>query len=105
MSEAYDRRDDRGDYRGDRGDRGDRDDDRGRSFRSFRRRKVCRFCGDKDVKIDYRDAGTLKYYISERGKVVPRRISGTCAKHQRELARAIKRARSLALIPYAITGA
>ncbi|OGQ85802.1 MAG: 30S ribosomal protein S18 [Deltaproteobacteria bacterium RIFOXYA12_FULL_58_15] len=115
-------RDFRGGDRGDRdfhgGDRdfrgGDRDfhggdgsaeDRAGRSFRAFRRRKSCRFCGEKEAVIDYRDAGTLKYYISERGKVVPRRISGTCAKHQRELARAIKRARSLALIPYAITGA
>jgi small subunit ribosomal protein S18 len=66
---------------------------------------MCRFCGEKDATIDYRDPGTLKYYISERGKIVPRRISGTCAKHQRQMAVAIKRARALALIPYAITGA
>ncbi len=89
----------------DRSDARSEEERASRSFRSFRRRKMCRFCGEKDAKIDYRDPGTLKYYISERGKIVPRRISGTCAKHQRELAVAIKRARALALIPYAITGA
>ncbi|MEE8410838.1 MAG: 30S ribosomal protein S18 [Myxococcota bacterium] len=86
----------------------DRDDDRGRggSMRGgFRRRKVCRFCSEKDATIDYRDAGSLRYYISERGKIVPRRISGTCAKHQRQMALAIKRARALALIPYTVSGA
>jgi small subunit ribosomal protein S18 len=93
--------------RGDRYDRGGREDDDGggRGFRSFRRRKSCRFCGEKDTKIDYRDPNMLKYFISERGKIVPRRISGTCAKHQRELAQAIGRARAIALVPYTITGA
>ena len=90
---------------GDKSDARSEEERTSRSFRSFRRRKMCRFCGEKDAKIDYRDPGTLKYYISERGKIVPRRISGTCAKHQRTLAVAIKRARALALIPYAITGA
>ncbi len=68
----------------------------------LRRRKVCRFCTEKDAVIDYRDPGTLKYFISERGKVVPRRISGTCSRHQRELGLAIKRARILALVPFTI---
>ncbi len=106
MSGDMDRRwdNDRGD-RFDRGDRGDRDDDRGRGFRGFRRRKACRFCSEKDAKIDYRDAAALKYYISERGKIVPRRISGNCARHQREMALALKRARALALIPFTVSGA
>lgn len=79
------------------------EEDRGRGGRSFRRRKVCRFCTEKEAIIDYRDAGAMKYFISERGKIVPRRISGNCAKHQREMAVAVKRARAIALIPYAIT--
>lgn len=64
------------------------------------RRKSCRFCGDDAPAIDYKDARMLRSYITERGKIVPRRISGTCAKHQRQLATAIKRARTIALLPY-----
>jgi small subunit ribosomal protein S18 len=64
-----------------------------------RRRKVCVFCG-KDNEIDYKDAAKLRRYISERGKILPRRVTGTCAAHQRELTVAIKRARYLALLPY-----
>lgn len=64
-----------------------------------RRKKVCVFCG-KDNVIDFKDANKLKRYISERGKILPRRITGNCAKHQRALTVAIKRARHLALIPY-----
>lgn len=71
----------------------------------FRRRKVCRFCGEKDAVIDYKDAGALRYYVSERGKIVPRRISGNCAKHQRAITTAVKRARLLALLPYVVSGA
>lgn len=67
----------------------------------FQRRKVCRFCADKKVEIDYKEPKTLRLFISETGKVTPRRISGTCAKHQRKLATAIKRARHIALLPYA----
>ncbi|CAH2215361.1 30S ribosomal protein S18 [Tepidibacter aestuarii] len=67
-----------------------------------RRRKVCSFCADKNVKIDYKNTGKLSKYITERGKILPRRISGTCAKHQRELTVAIKRARNIALLPYTI---
>ena len=65
-----------------------------------RRRKVCAFCEDKIDYIDYKEAGRLRKYISERGKILPRRVSGTCAKHQRELQKAIKRAREVALLPY-----
>lgn len=68
------------------------------------RRKVCRFCADRNLEVDYKDAATLKLYITERGKIIPRRISGTCARHQRELAVAIKRARVLALIPFTVSG-
>ncbi|WP_419656735.1 RpsR: 30S ribosomal protein S18 [Desulfosarcina variabilis str. Montpellier] len=69
--------------------------------RIFHRRKVCRFCADQSLVIDYKDPKSLKYFITERGKIIPRRISGTCAKHQRALTHAIKRARTIALLPYA----
>ncbi|MBQ3650331.1 MAG: 30S ribosomal protein S18, partial [Treponema sp.] len=65
----------------------------------FFHKKVCRFCGNK-TKIDYKDADGLRRFTTERGKILPRRITGTCAKHQRELARAIKRARAICLLPY-----
>lgn len=65
-----------------------------------KRKKVCVFCAEKSAYIDYKDTGKLRKFISERGKILPRRISGTCAKHQRELNVAIKRARQVALIPY-----
>jgi small subunit ribosomal protein S18 len=65
-----------------------------------RRRKVCVFCADKVDFIDYKDTGRLRKCISERGKILPRRVTGTCAKHQRELNTAIKRARQVALLPY-----
>lgn len=65
-----------------------------------RRKKVCVFCADKSATIDYKDANKLKRYISERGKILPRRITGNCAKHQRALTVAIKRARHIALMPY-----
>jgi small subunit ribosomal protein S18 len=67
----------------------------------FQRRKVCRFCADKNVEISYKDVKTLRLFITETGKMTPRRISGTCAKHQRPLALEIKRARQLAMLPYA----
>ena len=66
----------------------------------MRRKKVCQFCADKTKKIDYKDVDTLKKYITERGKILPRRITGNCAKHQRALTVAIKRARHVALMPY-----
>ena len=65
-----------------------------------RRRKVCAFCTEADAVIDYKDVATLKKYVSERGKILPRRITGNCAKHQRKLTTAIKRARHIALMPY-----
>ena len=64
------------------------------------RRKVCSFCVDKVEEIDYKDVAKLRRYITERGKILPRRISGNCAKHQRQMTTAIKRARFLALLPY-----
>jgi len=64
------------------------------------RRKVCAFCADKIDEIDYKDIGRLRRFVSERGKIEPRRKTGTCARHQRRLAVAIKRARHLALLPY-----
>jgi small subunit ribosomal protein S18 len=68
--------------------------------RVYHRRKVCRFCADKKLVIDYKDPRTLRYFITERGKIIPKRISGTCAKHQRALTQAIKRARTIALLPF-----
>ena len=65
-----------------------------------RRKKVCVFCGEKNGTIDYKDTNKLKRYVSERGKILPRRITGNCAKHQRALTVAIKRARHIALMPY-----
>ena len=64
------------------------------------RRKVCSFCVDKIEYIDYKDINRLRRFVNERGKILPRRISGTCAKHQRELNTAIKRSRQVALLPY-----
>lgn len=66
------------------------------------RRKVCRFCADKMTAIDYKDIDRLRKYISDRGKVIPSRVSGTCARHQRQLTVAIKRARMVALLPFTI---
>lgn len=66
----------------------------------FRRRKVCRLCADKIDTVDYKDTRFLQQYLVERSKILPRRISGTCAKHQRIIQQAIKRARHLALLPY-----
>ena len=71
--------------------------------RNIRRRmKVCVFCADKSATIDYKDANKLKRYISERGKILPRRITGTRAKHQRALTVAVKRARQIAVLPYVV---
>jgi len=67
----------------------------------FQKRKSCKFCEDKILAIDYKDVKLLKMYVSERGKIIPRRITGNCAKHQRSLTTSIKRARSIALIPFA----
>jgi small subunit ribosomal protein S18 len=67
---------------------------------SYHRRKVCRFCADSTLAIDYKDHKMLRLFTTERGKIVPRRISGNCAKHQRKLTVEIKRARNIALLPY-----
>jgi small subunit ribosomal protein S18 len=121
MSEQHDRRDGRGgrdfrdrggdrDFR-DRGDRGgdnDRDGGAGKGrFRprrgGFTRRKVDRFLVDGDLAIDYKDPQLLKNFVTERGKIIPRRISGNNAGHQRQVAVAVKRARMIALMPFAVT--
>lgn len=110
-----DNREDRGYNRGERSDRGDsgddrddrsrggggggRGDDRRKRYRSYFRKKVCRFCVGK-THIDYLDAGALRRFTTDRGKILPARMTGTCAKHQRLLGLAIKRARSLAMLPF-----
>lgn len=66
----------------------------------FRRKKKCRFCKDKVAKIDYKDVNTIRRMVTERGKILPSRITGTCARHQRQLTTAIKRARHLAFLPF-----
>ena len=80
--------------------RGDRADGPMKRSGGRRRKKVCVFCGEKNGEIDYKDVAKLKRYVSERGKILPRRITGNCAKHQRALTVAIKRARHVALMPY-----
>jgi small subunit ribosomal protein S18 len=77
----------------------DMDDKTGRKGKVFFKKKVCRFCTQK-LKIDYKDADMLRRFVTERGKILPRRITGTCAKHQRALALAIKRARIIAILPF-----
>ncbi len=69
-------------------------------FRGRGRRRGCPFCSDTTNVIDYKDPGLLRYFITDRGKIVPRRISGVCAKHQREITLAVKRSRNIALLPY-----
>ena len=71
-----------------------------KKFKKPARKKVCAFCVDKVSEIDYKDVAKLRRYLSERGKIVPRRVTGTCARHQRQLTTAIKRARHIALLPY-----
>ncbi|MBQ9564172.1 MAG: 30S ribosomal protein S18 [Synergistaceae bacterium] len=70
--------------------------------RSRRRPKFCYYCVEKQEKVDYKDVEKLRKYISERGKIIPRRVTGNCAKHQRQLTEAIKRARYMALLPYSL---
>ncbi len=67
---------------------------------TIRKKRTCRFCDNKELYIDYKDEKRLYRFISEQGKIIPKRITGTCAKHQRQLVKAIKRARHLALLPY-----
>jgi small subunit ribosomal protein S18 len=86
--------------RGRGGDKKGSERQQGQRRTLFRRRKVCKFCADKIDDINYKDVKLLGPFVPERGKVLPRRISGTCAMHQRKLQVAIKRARQIALIPY-----
>jgi len=107
----------RGEGRGEREGRGDRDgggresrddkdgDDRGGRRGGFSRRKVCRFCVDQEFILDYKDIRMMQSFVTEHGKIVPRRISGNCAHHQRKLTSAVKRARNLALVGYVTMGA
>src|SRR5438046_6010290 len=83
-----------------RGDKKPGDKEKGQRRPMFRRRKVCKFCSDKIDDINYKDVKLLMPFVPERAKILPRRISGTCALHQRKLRTAIMRARQLALIPY-----
>jgi small subunit ribosomal protein S18 len=84
-----------------RGSRGDSRDSRGPNKRRFQvRKKVCRFCVDKAPFIDYKDIKTLRFFVTERGKILPRRISGNCARHQREVTVAVQRCRNIALLPF-----
>jgi small subunit ribosomal protein S18 len=94
-------------------DRNDEDTDLGRGGESGLegtgrrrggKRRVCRFCADHDAVIDYKDPQALRYFITDRGKIVPRRISGTCARHQRKVTLAIKRARNISLLPFTVSG-
>jgi small subunit ribosomal protein S18 len=101
-----DRRDDRRDDRMD-GARDGRDegaDDRGSRRSGFSRKKTCRFCSDQDFIMDYKDIRMMQSFVSEHGKITPRRISGNCAMHQRKLTSAVKRARNLALVGYVTSG-
>jgi len=93
-------------------DRNDDDSDLGRGEgsgdgngrRRGGKRRVCRFCADTNAPIDYKDPQALRYFVTDRGKIVPRRISGTCALHQRKITLAIKQARNIALLPFTVTG-
>ncbi|MDR0952353.1 MAG: 30S ribosomal protein S18 [Oscillospiraceae bacterium] len=75
---------------------------RDRNNKNRKRKKVCQFCADKSSYIDYKDTAKLRRFLSERGKILPRRTTGTCAAHQRDLTEAIKRARQVALLPYVL---
>ena len=87
--------------RGEKRDKGERED---REFKSFYRRRYCKFCTEKIPLIDYKDMQILRGFVTDRGKIIPRRISGTCAGHQRELTTAIKRARNIAFLPFTEKG-
>ena len=87
---------------GGRGGAGGGGKDAGKRY-FFRRRKVCKFCADKIDYVDYKDVKLLSGFVPERGKILPRRMFGTCAEHQRKLTLAIKRARNIALLPFTVT--
>ncbi len=96
--------DDRNDLGIDRGGEAEIEQENTGQRRRGGRKKVCKFCASHTDFIDYKDSNTLKFFLTDRGKVVPRRISGNCAKHQRMLTVAIKRARMIALLPFTTTG-
>ena len=102
MSSPMERGGSRGRPQKDNGAGAGDDEKRGGARGGFGRKRVCRFCADKILKVDFKDQATLKYFVTERGKIIPRRISGNCAKHQRQVAVAIKQARNVALIPYTV---
>ena len=81
--------------------RNNQDDDFNPKFRKMRK-KVCPLCGDKTLVLDYKDADQMRKFINERGKILPRRVTGACAKHQREIVNAINRARHVGILPYVI---
>jgi len=85
-------------------ERDDKDLEGADKRKSMGRRRGCKFCSDENIKIDYKDASLLKYFITDRGKLVPRRLSGNCARHQRAIARAVNQARMIALMPFSVTG-
>ena len=106
-SRDYEDRSDRGGDRGGDRDGGDRDGGKmggAGGGRSFHRKKPCRFCADNEFIMDYKDVRMMQSFMTEHGKLVPRRISGSCATHQRKLTSAIKRARNLALVGYVTLG-
>ena len=84
-----------------RGDKKTADKAQGQRRPMFRRRKVCKFCADKIDYVDYKDVKLISQFVPERGKILPRRMFGTCAEHQRKLTEAVNRARHIALLPYA----
>jgi small subunit ribosomal protein S18 len=88
----------------DKGGRGHKGGGGGGGGRGAPRRKVCRFCAETSTLIDYKNPQILKAFITDRGKLVPRRISGNCARHQRTLSLSVRRARMLALVPFTVTG-
>lgn len=83
----------------------DKDADDKKKFGGFGRRKQCRFCADQEYLLDYKDSQMMQSFVSEHGRIVPRRISGTCALHQRSMTQAVKRARNLALVGFVSSGA
>ena len=76
---------------------------RNRRKKTFQRQKIFRFCADGSLTINYKDYATLRHFVTERGKIIPRRISGNCARHQRKVTAAVKRARNIALLPFTAT--
>lgn len=93
------RREPRGHYRQQREPRGGGKDESGQKFPKFKR-KICKFCYDSKLEIDYKKSDILERFITDRGKILPRRVTGTCAKHQRRIAVEIKKARIIALLPF-----